>query len=273
MKPVSEEDAKMIVRRGSRAPGNMERELIDFIESEYDMAELDNPHNNVNSARSGYCRIVKKEGYPIRIIARGNRIFAVTIPAYRRLLDLPSIPAAKVVFDPWYICLARDVVGTLDYTPPDDIETAVVQALHSLSDRERSIIEQRYVDRATLEKIGFAFGISKERVRQIIMSAFRKLRRRPLKRLFLGGQGASCLTGDPMLLITNLDLPRRAHNALLRSCPVDTVDDLLKIRSEKGERGFAEWLMSFDQMGKKSAEAIIASLDGLIHEASEEVAL
>ena len=57
------------------------------------------------------------------------------------------------------------------------------RALALLSDRERSVIELRYgligKDPLTLEQIGVAMGITRERVRQIESNSLRKLKRLP----------------------------------------------------------------------------------------------
>jgi RNA polymerase sigma-32 factor len=51
-------------------------------------------------------------------------------------------------------------------------------AMHSLSERERRIIESRFLgdDKTTLAEIGEAFGVTKERIRQIERQALLKLR-------------------------------------------------------------------------------------------------
>ncbi|MDQ3103585.1 MAG: sigma-70 family RNA polymerase sigma factor, partial [Actinomycetota bacterium] len=57
------------------------------------------------------------------------------------------------------------------------------RALQLLSDRERTVIELRYgligKDPLTLEQIGCAMGITRERVRQIESNSLRKLKRLP----------------------------------------------------------------------------------------------
>jgi RNA polymerase sigma-32 factor len=51
-------------------------------------------------------------------------------------------------------------------------------ALEDLSDRERVIIQRRRLEEegSTLEQLGFDFGVSKERIRQLEARAFNKIR-------------------------------------------------------------------------------------------------
>ena len=49
-------------------------------------------------------------------------------------------------------------------------------ALETLDARERGAVKARFFDGASLEDIGREYGISRERVRQIVMRALRKLR-------------------------------------------------------------------------------------------------
>jgi RNA polymerase sigma-32 factor len=52
------------------------------------------------------------------------------------------------------------------------------QAMHTLSERERRVIESRFLgdDKTTLAEIGESFGVTKERIRQIERQALLKLR-------------------------------------------------------------------------------------------------
>jgi RNA polymerase sigma-32 factor len=61
----------------------------------------------------------------------------------------------------------------------DDGRAALTEALSSLSERERRIfVSRRLIDRPRrLEEIATEFGVSRERVRQIEMAAFEKVRR------------------------------------------------------------------------------------------------
>ncbi|HYB57261.1 MAG TPA: sigma-70 family RNA polymerase sigma factor, partial [Alphaproteobacteria bacterium] len=52
------------------------------------------------------------------------------------------------------------------------------EAMETLSERERRVIESRFLgeDKTTLAEIGEAFGVTKERIRQIERQALVKLR-------------------------------------------------------------------------------------------------
>ena len=60
------------------------------------------------------------------------------------------------------------------------ISTELAQALECamavLDEREIDILWRRYRDRLTLEETGHAFGVTRERIRQIERDALRKLR-------------------------------------------------------------------------------------------------
>ena len=64
----------------------------------------------------------------------------------------------------------------------DERKQLLRRAVESLDERERHIIENRYLteEPRTLEEIGQAYGVSKERVRQIEKRALEKLRRHAL---------------------------------------------------------------------------------------------
>lgn len=73
----------------------------------------------------------------------------------------------------------------------DFLAEAERNALNALADRERIIVEMRlgfppYTRAYTLEEVGSALGVSRERIRQIEKKAFRKLRRSPLAKKFEG---------------------------------------------------------------------------------------
>jgi RNA polymerase sigma factor (sigma-70 family) len=66
-----------------------------------------------------------------------------------------------------------------------DYRSCVLPHLAALSDREREVIEARYLatdDAPTLEQIGEGMGVSRERVRQLEGGALRELRRRAATR-------------------------------------------------------------------------------------------
>ena len=59
----------------------------------------------------------------------------------------------------------------------DKLKAAVWESLNVLNDREKHLITRRHLEgEATLQKLGDEWGVSRERVRQIEVNAFRKLR-------------------------------------------------------------------------------------------------
>jgi RNA polymerase primary sigma factor len=79
-----------------------------------------------------------------------------------------------------------DFVQDADATSPPDLAIQMIlreeieEALGTLSDRERSVLELRFGlddDRPrTLDEVGKGFGVTRERIRQIEANALRKLR-------------------------------------------------------------------------------------------------
>lgn len=63
----------------------------------------------------------------------------------------------------------------------DDLEAHMTQWLHTLNEREREVIERRFGlsghDVGTLEDVGAAIGLTRERVRQVQIDGLKKLRR------------------------------------------------------------------------------------------------
>jgi RNA polymerase nonessential primary-like sigma factor len=62
----------------------------------------------------------------------------------------------------------------------DDLEEHMTQWLQALGEREREVIVRRFGlqghDRGTLEEVGEAIGLTRERVRQLQLEGLRKLR-------------------------------------------------------------------------------------------------
>ena len=62
----------------------------------------------------------------------------------------------------------------------EDLEVHIAHWLESLSERERAVIVRRFglqgYDRGTLEEVGEAIGLTRERVRQLQIEGLKKLR-------------------------------------------------------------------------------------------------
>ena len=66
--------------------------------------------------------------------------------------------------------------GEWEYPRPADFDGSLEYVLHSLTERERRILDFRYKDGLTFEEIGKRFCVTRERIRQIHAKALRKLR-------------------------------------------------------------------------------------------------
>lgn len=92
---------------------------------------------------------------------------------------------------PW--CLIDAVYGGQDFYPwksmnpnapesiavetvPDDLMASIEYVVHTLTERERTVLLMYCKDKMTLKEIGQQIGVTLERVRQILAKAFRKLR-------------------------------------------------------------------------------------------------
>ena len=78
-----------------------------------------------------------------------------------------------------------NVFGEDKYTDLTDNQLKGLEtALNTLSEREREIIKQRYEEHYTLQKSADHFGISRERIRQILNEAVAKLRHPKMCKLY-----------------------------------------------------------------------------------------
>ena len=77
------------------------------------------------------------------------------------------------------------IFGKDEYTPlNDDQMVGLAYALKSILERERDMIRLRYEEQKTLQEIGDQYGITRERVRQIVAKGVRKLRH-PSRMVFI----------------------------------------------------------------------------------------
>lgn len=87
----------------------------------------------------------------------------------------------------WKEKLCADVV-VFPFVVPFDFEESVDIALGNLPDRERDVLLLRYKEGMTLGGIGEAHGVTRERARQIICKAIRRLRHPTQKKYFVIGK-------------------------------------------------------------------------------------
>ena len=157
-----------------------------------------------------------------------------------------------------------DILGTVEYL------------LHTLTEREMRLVKERYIGRKTLMDMGNAEMITRERIRQVIAKALRKLRN-PIRanKLMYGVEGyykmklcelenrkneeiemirgikPRCREEFP---IEELDFSVRAYNCLRRA-GCYTVEDILKLTPKE--------FIRIRNLGRKSAEEIIYKLSDL----------
>ena len=66
--------------------------------------------------------------------------------------------------------------GEWEYPRPADFDGSLEYVLHSLTERERRVLDFRYKEGLTFEEIGKRFCVTRERIRQIHAKSLRKLR-------------------------------------------------------------------------------------------------
>ena len=83
---------------------------------------------------------------------------------------------------------AEEIAEKADIIP--DFDASIEYVLYTLSERERKIIKNRFVDLLTLEQTGKLFGVTRDRIRQIEAKAIRKLRHPSRAKYFRYGVSA-----------------------------------------------------------------------------------
>lgn len=95
---------------------------------------------------------------------------------------VPSVQRSTLVKEeyPQNLLLSLKITAANEIEIPQeitsDIRAGIEYSLSTLDERERNVIQLRFVDRKTYDEIGKTFDISNGRARQIEMKAFRKLR-------------------------------------------------------------------------------------------------
>ena len=148
--------------------------------------------------RDNPSRDVRIPSYLIEVLANLNRLRPnqeLTPIEVASLLKISikqakTILHAKEVYDKQVFSVNpgnnfTDLIDEKSLPPEDEVEQAELQtksnnvlqkALCTLDEREKKIIEERFLNEKTLTEVGLLFGITKERVRQIEKRALKKLR-------------------------------------------------------------------------------------------------
>lgn len=205
--------------------------------------------------------------------------------------DLKTIEVLESIF-PWNLVL--DILRLREGDAAERWRTlasvyslGVMDALETLTDRERTVIKRRYRDNDTLDQIGKDYGVRKERIRQIEAKALRKLGHPARTELFVcvtqaqyralkhdfwelqdrylqlrekmsaeeweaaGEQENSDLMATPL---ADLDLSVRSYNCLIRA-GVKTVGDIVNMPRSKMRR--------IRNFGQKSMDEVLGRLRAL----------
>ena len=160
--------------------------------------------------------------------------------------------------------------GEWEFPRPGDFDGSVEYVLHSLTERERRVLDFRYKDGLTFEEIGKRECVTRERIRQIHAKSLRKLRHPGrLNYLKYGVSGVisritenareAALASMPKpdkpedITLEELELSVRSYNCLKRA-GMNTLREL-------SEMTFDE-LCNVRNLGKRSIDEICAVLTG-----------
>lgn len=158
--------------------------------------------------------------------------------------------------------------GEWEFPRPADFDGSLEYVLHSLTERERRVLDFRYKDGLTFEGIGKHECVTRERIRQIHVKALRKLRNpQRLNYLKYGVSGViarktesareAALASLPKpdkpenIPLEELELSVRSYNCLKRAG--------MNTLREVSEMTFYE-LCNVRNLGKKSVDEICAVL-------------
>jgi len=189
-------------------------------------------------------------------------------------INLLATDEAWKMPDFWVFKLVNDIFGEEDAWKSTYIP-GVFEALSTIEEYEQHVIGMRYMKGMTYEAIGEEYyGYTRERIRQILAKAMRKLRHPSRSRKMLGVSRADHMeinkqlsmaqakllsfedpnAGLASILIENLDLSIRAYNCIKRGGYSSVMDFLGKDLED---------LMRVRNLGRKSAEEIIGKLEDL----------
>ena len=159
--------------------------------------------------------------------------------------------------------------GEWEYPRPADFDGSLEYVLHSLTERERRVLDFRYKEGLTYEEIGKRECVTRERIRQIHAKSLRKLRHPGrLNYLKYGVSGViarqtesareAALASLPKLdikpediTLEELELSVRSYNCLKRA-GMNTLHDVAEMTFDE--------LCNVRNLGKRSIDEICAAL-------------
>ena len=150
----------------------------------------------------------------------------------------------------FYLSLYKALFGNDPKEITEDQQDGMENALASLKDRERYVLEQRFGERCVFGKVASDLGVSRARVQQIQEAALKKLRRKPYLAYITVGHKAYCNARKEYLEkydLWKLNLSTRATNCLGRN-NIRTIKELSQLSFED--------LMEMKNLGITTAEEI-----------------
>lgn len=156
----------------------------------------------------------------------------------------------------------------IDFEITEDTKKGLDFVLGKLTEREKTVLQERYVHGKTYKKIGEIFRVTPERIKQIHNGALRKMRNPArsahIKHGYCGyreilkksetdtNQAIGCKD------ISELDLSTRAYNSLKRS-RINNISDIKSM----------EQLRRIRNLGQKTLSELIEKLNAMGYELSE----
>ena len=158
--------------------------------------------------------------------------------------------------------------GEWEFPRPGDFDGSLEYVLHSLTERERRVLDFRYKDGLTFEAIGKRECVTRERIRQIHAKSLRKLRRPDrLNYLKHGVSGVIARKTENAreAALASLPKPDKLEDITLEELELSVRSyNCLKRAGKSNLRDVSE--MTFDELchvrnlGKKSVDEICAVL-------------
>lgn len=187
-------------------------------------------------------------------------------------------PHQKAFKEDYPMNLIHDLMGfRCDWKGTEDQRKGLEFAISDLDDRERDCVHKRYMERKVYDEIGYIYGVNRERIRQILSKALRKLKHPSRSRYYVYGLEAEFerrreeakklekqrkIYKNPDKVIDQygrseafyaLQLSVRAWNCLARK-EIGTVHDILQ-QIHNGT------LFKIRNMGAKTQEEIISKIE------------